>query len=256
MVGKKAERLLCIDVGNTSVSCGLFYGRRLKRLWHWLTNNIPKIASDIRNIDSNIPIDYALISSVVPKITLKLGKIIRSKFWVVGGNLGVRIKHNYKPLKKLGADRLVTAYGGMKLYGRPLLILDFGTALTCDYISRQGVFEGGLIIPGPEIAWEALAVRTALLPKISFPKGKSRLPVLGRDTRTGMEAGILQGYGALADGLVERFQRRFGRGFRVVATGGLASTIYPYTRRIDVVDPLLTLKSLVEAFQDRKKFPS
>ena len=146
----------------------------------------------------------------------------------------------------------MNAYGGMKRYGCPLLILDFGTALTCDYVSKRGIFEGGLIIPGPEISWQALAEKTALLPKLPFPKPHRLLPLIGQDTKTGMEAGILRGYAALTDGLIEKFRAQYKVGPKVVATGGLAKAIYPYSCRIDVLDPLLTLQGLVEIFRDRK----
>jgi type III pantothenate kinase len=149
---------------------------------------------------------------------------------------------------------LVNIYGAVKIYGLPLLILDYGTALTCDYVSDKGIFLGGLIIPGPEISLQALCERAALLPLIKFPTGT--VPFLGRDTQAGMKAGILRGYGAMTDGLVERFQARYGRKFRVIATGGLAKAIAPYASRVDVLDPLLTLKSLVKVYKDHSVLPS
>lgn len=168
--------------------------------------------------------------------------------WIIGKNLRVRIRHNYRNINELGTDRLVNVYGGVKIYGAPLLIFDYGTALTCDFVSKKGVFLGGLIIPGPEISFNALSEQTALLPKIRFPK---RFPsLLGNDPRGCMKAGILQSYGALTDGLVERFRRRFGNQFKVLATGGLAKTIAPYTSHLKIVDPLLTLRGLAAVYKD------
>jgi len=200
---------------------------------------------------STIPIEAIILSSVVPRITLKIRKTLgknkrMNPLYVLGGNLRVQIKHNYKNASKLGQDRLANIYGSLKLYRPPLLIMDFGTAVTCDFISKHGVFEGGLIIPGPEIALRALSERAALLPKVPFPKKGDSL--LGKDTRQGMQAGILQGVVAMTDGLIDRFRQRFGSSIKVIATGGLAPVIFSLTRKIDVLDPFLTLRSLALAF--------
>ena len=241
-----------MDIGNTSISYGVFRQGRFQTVHSSSSNNIPLLVRNLDRIVNSIPINSALISSVVPRITQIIRKSIKKNLFIAGGNLSVPFKHNYKSIKRLGSDRLVNAYGGMKRYGCPLLILDFGTALTCDYVSKRGIFEGGLIIPGPEISWRALAEKTALLPKLPFPKSRRHLPLIGQDTKTGMEAGILQGYAALADGLIEKFRAHYKVRPKVVATGGLAKAIYPYSCRIDVLDPLLTLQGLVEIFRDRK----
>lgn len=199
------------------------------------------------------------MTSVVPSITAKLAKICRSvrssgRLYVVGKNLHVPINHKYKNIKKLGSDRLVNVYGAARLYKPPFLIFDYGTALTCDYISERGTLVGGLIIPGPEISLRGLSEKAALLPSLDFPRKYT--PFIGRDTKGGMKAGILQGYGAMTDGLVERFRRRFGARFRVIATGGLAKRIYPYTQKVDILDPHLTLKSLAQVYKNLIKIPS
>ena len=253
---KKEVVLLCIDIGNTSISYGVFRKDRFNALHYSPTDNIPRLNRCISKIEHSYPIDCALISSVVPKITQKLRKLIKGKLYIAGQTLKVPIRHRYLSINRLGSDRLVNAYGGMKRYGAPLLIFDFGTAVTCDYVSRTGIFEGGLIIPGPEVSWKGLSEKAAQLPKIPFPKPSRRLPLLGRDTWTGREAGILHGYAAMADGLIEKFQAHFKIRPRVVATGGLAKTIYPYSSRIDILDPLLTLRALVEIFRNQFKIRS
>jgi len=251
--------MILIDVGNTSTSYAVVRGGRLTGIGNVATDSFPKIVRSLLKKVGNNPNRGIVISSVVPNIANKIAKIASriggyGKIWVVGRNIRVPIKHKYKYINRLGSDRLVNAYGASRIYGSPVLILDYGTALTCDFITQNGVFQGGLIIPGPEIALKALSERTALLPKIGFPRRYS--PLLGRDTVGGMKAGILQGYGAMTDGLVWRFRRRFGRNFTVVATGGLARVVRHYSREIDRVDPLLTLKSLLLVFKDRVKIPS
>ena len=245
--------LLCMDLGNTSTSYAVYRGGRLEKLNHVDSNKFPYIVSNILINEGIVPSGHALLSSVVPRLTLKvkksIGRKLASKLWVIGGNLSVPLRHKYFNIHKLGSDRRVNLYGAAKLYGAPVLILDFGTALTCDYVSEKGVFMGGLIIPGPEISLQALSHKAALLPQIPFPKQYKEF--IGKDTVGGMKAGVLQGYGAMTDGLIERFRRRFGRKLRAIATGGLSPVLYPYTSQIDILDPSLTLKALAEVFKDR-----
>ncbi len=250
--------LICLDIGNTSTSYALYKGRSLRKYGRIASDNIPLLtrklmASRDRHLITNI-----VVSSVVPLLTNKISKLLSRgrgvRIWVIGRDLRVRIKHKYLRINKLGSDRLVNVYGAIKLYGPPLLILDYGTALTGDYISGKGIYEGGLIIPGPEIALKALSAKAALLPEIPFPYKATGL--IGRDTKSGMKSGILNGYGALTDGVVERFRKRFGQKFRVVATGGLAEVVARFSSRIDTVDPLLTLKGIRELFLDQVKIPS
>ena len=248
MVKKSGRELLCVDVGNTSISIGEFKAGRIKRAWRYSRVKFPEFVPLFKKFVRLSPKCNVVISSVVPDITPKIRKIVGKNGWIIGENLKIGLPHKYIPLKRLGNDRLANAYGGLRTYGAPLLILDFGTALTCDYISGKGVFEGGLIIPGPEIAWEALTEKAAQLPKLSFPRHVKKSFLVGRDTRSGMEQGILQAYGSLTDGLIERFRKQYGRNLRTVATGGLARVIYPFTRKVDLLDPFLTLKSLALAF--------
>ena len=253
--------ILTIDVGNTSVAYGVFRGLRLVRSGHAASNGLPRLLSKLTGFRGIHPISDTVLSSVVPKkaqiIRKSISRVPGSRIWVIGGNIDVPMRNKYKHTKKLGSDRLISAYGAFKIYGAPLLLLDFGTALTCDYVSRKGVFEGGSIIPGPQVSLEILSERTALLPKLKRGQTPSFLkrgsdPLLGRDTRECMKAGLLQGYGAMADGLIERFRKRYGRGIKAIATGGFASVLAPYTSRIDVIDPHLTLKSLARLFWDER----
>lgn len=252
----KQERLLLIDVGNSSTTWAIQRGRnRLQREKRIETPGFPSFLSKLIDESNSDPFSCALIASVVPKITQKLKKIAKKyglELRIVGENLQIPLRSRYSK-RQLGADRLVTAYGASRLYGTPVLVLDYGTALTCDLVSGKGIFEGGLIVPGAEIALKALSEKAALLPRLpSFPKRAQSL--LGRNTREGMEAGILYGYGALVEGLITQFKKRCGRALKVVATGGLCRILAPYTPQIKICDPLLTLRSLAEIY--RRRIPS
>jgi type III pantothenate kinase len=149
----------------------------------------------------------------------------------------------------LGVDRKVNIYGAVRMYSLPMLVIDYGTAITFDYIDLKGVFRGGMIIPGPETAYRALAQRAALLPKgLPFPKRTKFF--LGRNTRECMESGILEGYGAMTDELILRFRKRYGKNLRVLATGGFAGVLSPFTKHIDIIDPKHAIKSLLALWRE------
>ena len=246
------KRILAIDIGNTAATVGFYEGGHLLDFGSIYYNDIPKYA--IKKLKSG-GYNYldVIISSVFPKITDFLKKELRCvngvKLWVCGGNLTVKIRHNYSDYNSLGCDRKVNIYGAVRMYKLPLLIIDYGTAITFDYVDAKGVFKGGMIIPGPETSLRALGQRAALLPK------NLRLPsktgsCLGRNTRECMESGILEGYGAMTDELIQRFRQQYGKNLRVLATGGFAGHIRPYARNIQIVDPQHSVKSLLALWRE------
>ena len=246
------KRILAIDIGNTAGTFGFYEGGRLIDFRSIYYDNIPKYIEKHRCSGKKSHLDI-VISSVFPEITkkIKLSIIHMSgqKIWIVGKNLPIDIRHNYRNYSALGCDRKVNAYGAAKMYRLPMLVIDYGTAITFDYIDGRGVFQGGLIIPGPETAYTALCQRAALLPKdLRLPKRTKRF--LGRNTRECMESGVLEGYGAMTDELILRFRKRYGKGLRVLATGGFAEIIRPYTNHIDTIDPKHSVKSLLALFRE------
>ena len=246
------KRILAIDIGNTSATVGFYQGGRLMYFGSIKYNAIPKYAIKIMGSGKNSYLDI-VISSVFPKITYflkyKLQRIKGVRICTVGENLPIKIRHNYINYNQLGIDRKVNIYGAVRMYRLPILVVDYGTAITFDYIDTRGVFRGGMIVPGPETAYRALSQRAALLPKgLSLPtKAKS---FLGRNTRECMESGILEGYGAMTDELILRFRKRYGKNLRVLATGGFAEVLYPYAKRIDIVDPKHSIKSLLSLWRE------
>lgn len=246
------KRILAIDIGNTAATVGFYESGRLKSFRSIYYDDIPKYAKKCLSSGRNNHLDV-IISSVVPKMTrilnYELIKIDGVSLWIVGKNINIHINHKYNNYNSLGNDRKVNAYGAIKMYRLPILVIDYGTAITADFIDSHGVFRGGMIIPGPQTAFQALSQRAALLPKkISLPQKASSL--VGKSTRECMENGILWGYGAMTDGLINRFKEKYGKNLRILATGGLAEVIRPYTRNIDVVDPMHSIKSLLALWRE------
>lgn len=232
--------LLCIDIGNTTITFGIFEGKRLIKTWRVGTSHCE---ADV--VSRNTP-SAIIISSVVPKALAKLKPVLKKQFkgipiYVLGENIKAPIRNLYKNPKQVGQDRLVNAVAAVELYGTPAIVVDYGTAITFDVISKKGEYLGGVIVPGIEISLEALSKRAALLPKIKLSKPKS---LLGRDTTNSMLSGIFYGFGSLTDGIVNKLKRKYVKDALVIATGGHADLIAPYCKSIKHINKNLTLEGL------------
>jgi type III pantothenate kinase len=187
----------------------------------------------------------AIICSVVPGATARIAQALRHgglrRVRVVGRDVKVPLKNRYKHPKQVGQDRLVGAYDAWRRYRTDCIVVDFGTAITIDLVTRTGEYLGGAIAPGLELSLEALASRTALLPRVGLraPSG-----ALGRDTASSIRAGIVYGAAALCDGLVGRLKRRYAPRATVVATGGSSRFLARYATSIHHVRPFLVLEGL------------
>ena len=248
------KRILAIDIGNTAATVGFYEGGRLVDFGSMYYDDIPKYADKLSRNGKNSHLDI-VISSVFPKITHKLlkSRSVRKEqnIWVVGQGLPIIIRHKYNNYNELGCDRKVNIYGAVRMYRLPMLVIDYGTAITFDYIDSKGVFQGGMIVPGPETAYRALSQRAALLPKkLALPRKTKAF--LGKNPKECMESGILEGYGSMTDELILRFKKRYGKNLRVLATGGFSEVIYPYTKHIDTVDPKHSIKSLLALFREHR----
>jgi type III pantothenate kinase len=235
--------LLAIDIGNTNINFGIFKGQRLVKKFL-----IPTKDYSIRRLKGKLGeyhVSDSIIASVVPETCKILEKDLKSLFtcnpYVLGKNIVVPIINLYREPGKVGQDRLVNAYAGIMLYGAPLILIDFGTAITIDVVSRKNEYLGGLIIPGLGISLAALASHTALLPRIKLSDPRE---LIGNDTKNSILSGIVYGFSALADNLTARIKDKIGKLAKVIATGGDIGLIAKYSKCIDKIDKDLTLKGL------------
>lgn len=245
--------LLVIDVGNTNTVVGIYQGERLVdnwRLWTERDRTSDEYGILVRNLFSFRSISFAdieaiAISSVVPPMLNMLvelsDKYFHRKPLVVeyGVETGMPILMDNPT--EVGADRIVNAVAGYEKYKQSLIIVDFGTATTFDYISPRGEYMGGAIAPGLGIASEALFMRASKLPRVEFIKPKS---VVGKNTVHSMQAGIIFGYVGLVDEIVRRMKEEVKSNPKVIATGGLAPLIAGESKSIDTVEEFLTLEGL------------
>jgi len=160
---------------------------------------------------------------------------------VVGQDVNVPLKNRYTYPEQVGQDRLVGAFAAWRAYKRDCIVADFGTAITIDVVTKSGEYLGGIIAPGLDISLDALASRTALLPKVELREPPE---LLGRDTANSIRSGLLFGCVALCDGLVTQLKRRYAPKAVVVATGGASKLIAAYARTINYLKPNLVLEGL------------
>ena len=145
--------------------------------------------------------------------------------------------------QSLGADRAVNAIAAHALHEGDLIVIDFGTATTVDWIDYRGAYKGGIIAPGINLSLDALVSAAAKLPRIAI-EAPADPTVIGRDTVSQMQIGIYWGYIAMIEGLVARMKAEVGRPVTVVATGGLAVLFEKRTPIFDVIEPDLTIRGL------------
>ena len=194
-------------------------------------------------------VDGIVMASVVPTLTRPTEEMATRYFGraplTVDGTLDTGMPNLYGSPSEVGADRIVNGVAAYERYGRaegrPLVVVDFGTATTFDAISRRGEYLGGVICPGVNISADALFQRAARLPRVDVRRPDC---VIGRTTVGSMQSGLFWGYVGLVEGLVQRMRRELGEGTLSVATGGLAELIAPDTPAIDAVDRDLTLHGL------------
>jgi type III pantothenate kinase len=246
--------LLVIDVGNTNTVMGIYDGRQL--IEDWRTRTEKNTTEDEFNVlvtglfaGSSInskDVDKTIISCVVPPMVTILDTFCRkylkhAPHWV-DARSAPNIPIRYKNPSEIGADRIVNAVAAFHKYKTSLIVIDFGTATTFDSVSEQGEYLGGAISPGILIASEALFMKASKLPRVEIflPPEK----VIGRDTASSIQSGIIYGYAGLVDGMVKRMKIEMGTNPRVIATGGLAQLMSKVSETIEAVEPNLTLEGL------------
>ncbi|GHV40161.1 type III pantothenate kinase [Synergistales bacterium] len=253
--------LLVMDAGNTTTVVGVFDGEKL--LSHWRLSSILRTSDEfgvyllfLLSTISLKPgdIDGAMLSSVVPPLDLPIRDAIKAYFGVeclsVNAFINTGLEIRYAAPHEVGADRIVNAVAGRAKYGSPVIVADYGTAITLDVVSPDGAYLGGVIAPGIVTGITALFGRTAKLPQVGIELPPS---VIGRNTTESVQAGMLYGYAGLTDALVERISEELKIKPPVVATGGHAELMASITKSIDHVDQWLTLDGLRLLYELNRK---
>lgn len=245
--------LLAVDIGNTNIVIGVFDGDQLVAHWRIATKT-SKTEDEygilVRDLFEKFGIDYKdidgmIISSVVPPVQPlfeAMGKkYFKVKPMVVGPGIKTGMPILYDNPKEVGADRIVNAVAAYHAVRGAVLIVDFGTATTFDYVTPKGEYAGGAIFPGLTISLDALSFRTAKLPRVEFAKPPL---IIAKNTVESIQAGIYFGYISMIEGMIKRIKAEVKTNPKVFATGGLAEVITKDLPVIDEIDEFLTLKGL------------
>ncbi len=228
-----------IDISNTFTKLALADRDRLGRIHRIPTPELDETAISRRLV----PGRKVVVCSVVPEASRRIARALPKDVVMVGPRHAGGLRIDYPEPSRIGSDRLANALACSRLYGAPAIVVDFGTAVTFDVISREGAYIGGVIAPGLGMMTDYLHSRTALLPLIRLSKPPR---AVGRSTREAMLSGAIHGYrGLVREILLQITKEKFPRSRPViVATGGDASLIENSLRLFDHTDPCLTLRGL------------
>jgi type III pantothenate kinase len=245
--------LLVIDIGNTSISLGLYDGEKLKislrvaTVLHRMPDEYASLLLHLLEINGidRTSIDKAALCSVVPPLTSVFEDLCRKYFntdpLTIGAGTKTGVKIRMDNPREVGADRIVNSAAAFHLYKMACIVVDLGTGTTFDTVSSTGEFIGGAIAPGINIAAEALTSRTSMLPRIELHAPEK---AIGTSTVKAMQSGMVFGYVGLIEGIVGRIQKELPAQAKVIATGGYAELLASETRLFDVISPDLTLYGL------------
>jgi type III pantothenate kinase len=245
--------LLAVDIGNTNVVLGLYEQEKLVQTFRVATVRsrtedeyavlLQQLLS-LRQLTAKA-VSAAIIASVVPQLTDVLISAIRQAVGreplIVGPGLKTGMPVLYDNPHDVGADRVVDAIAAYARYQSGVIVVDFGTATTFNCVSPKGEYLGGVIVPGVKVSLEGLMQSAAKLRPVELTAPPR---VLGRNTTHALQSGVIHGYAAMVDGLVDRLIDELGFPCKVIATGGLATLIGKHARRIEELDENLTLEGL------------
>jgi len=245
--------LLAVDVGNTQTHFGTFAEGELVEHWRFATisnSTRDELAASLRNLlelrgIGLADIDASIVSSTVPALEpewLAIGaRYLGHTMLSVGPGLKTGMALRYDNPREIGADRLANAVAIRERFGGPAVCVDFGTSVNFDIVGPEGDFLGGVLVPGVEISLAALTERGAKLPTIDLAPPRA---VIGKSTVDAIRSGVIYGFAGAIDGILHRLLAELGEQTDIIATGGLAGAIVPFTELIDQVDDQLTLTGL------------
>lgn len=253
--------IFCIDIGNSNIKYAIFDGSEVKGTFR-VTSKRDSTSDEygviVRDLlrEAGIPkeeIKGVIMSSVIPSLNYTMEHMCRDYLGVLpliigpGVKTGLNIKADNP--KEVGSDIIVDSVSAIKKFGvgKPIIVIDFGTATTFDVISEKGELIGVVISPGIKSALDSLTLNTANLPKIELERPKS---VVGKNTVACMQSGIIFGFAGLVDNIVNKIKQELNcMDAKVIATGGLGKVIYKETKSIEYFDDMLTLNGLRHIYE-------
>lgn len=246
--------ILAIDMGNTNIVIGCIDNEKtyfIERMSTDLSKTELEYAINIKNVlelydIKESQLEGIIISSVVPPLVNVLKRACRKvintiEVTIVGPGVKTGLNILMDNPAQVGSDMIVSAVAGIKEYGAPFIFIDMGTATTLSVVDKQANYIGGAILPGMNIALNALVANTSQLFKISLETPKR---VIGKNTIDCMKSGMVIGNAACIDGMIDRIWEELGYSTKVMATGGLAPIVVANCKHNIIIDDALLLKGL------------
>ena len=258
----QSSSVILVDIGNTSTHVAVSRAGNFLLTKHLFSNarNVGTVRRLIKYYASRFRIDGAILCSVVPGFDRvwisELKRSVSGKVLQVSHALNLGIKIDYPKPSAIGADRLANATAAVEKYGAPVIVADFGTALTFDIVSPTCAYVGGIIVPGPVFFTDYLAEKTALLPRLPLPAirkamlAKSEQTAIGKDTKQAMLIGMRLGYIGMVKEIVSCLKKEKGlKKARLCATGGYAGIVLSGSGLGFNIDPLLTMRGIIRIYR-------
>lgn len=250
--------LLTADIGNTSITLGLFDEDALVEEYRLASDKelpLEEYEVLLKTLFKDFSIDGCIIGSVVEELNKKFKTAVDNVFKIdaimLSCNINTGVKIALEFPEEAGADRIANAVGAYVLYNRPTIVVDFGTATSFDIINEKGEFIGGVIAPGVSLQMKVLNKFTSKLPRIDVAISSK---AIGNNTSEAILSGVIRGAACMVDGLVEQCEKELGQKATIVATGGYSGLISSYMKRpFDFINPTLTLEGLRHLYMLNKK---
>ena len=248
-MAKRAQKAtLLVDVGNSGLDCAVVIEGKIKAFFQApLSATFEQLSARFKE-KSGLQPETLVLASVNPPVSSRLeeeANRLGTEALVAERDFRIPIECDLKNRKEVGADRLLVALASHRRFGASLVV-DCGTAITFDLVSPEGLYLGGAIAPGIRISTEALHEKCALLPAAKLTR---KPPLVGKSTQEALSSGLLHGFAAMVDGMVERFEREVEFRFCSVMTGGSAALLFPLCRKIADHIPYLVLEGLLIALK-------
>lgn len=246
--------LIALDIGNTNIKTGLFANGKLLHSWR-ISSSRERTADELGIMMESFfahvgvslgVVEGIIVSSVIPGINYTVSHMCRLYFhqtpMFVHADMDTGLKIRYRPPRDLGADRICTAVAAYMLYEKACITIDFGTATSFGAVSSSGDFLGGVICPGVKVASDALIERTSQLAKVELRQPEK---VIGSDTMSGIQSGLVHGYVGQVDYLIERICDEMNDSdIALIATGGMAQLVTAESKYLKNIHPTLSLEGL------------
>ncbi len=248
---------LIIDIGNTNIVFAIYDGTKIIKNWrissHLQRTNDEYILWLKSTVADNFKFNDIIIGSVVPDITEELKSAIKGFFkikpLVIADDIKVNFPTELENPSEIGTDRIVNALSAWRMYNKPSIIIDFGTATTFDVVGKKGIYLGGVIAPGVNLSINALHTAAARLPRIAITKQEK---VIGRNTVTAMSSGIYWGYAGLITNILDKVEKELNYKMLIIATGGLSELFVDEISKDIIINKDLTIKGLFMAYEEGK----